>query len=75
MTCQIQGRESFFDLGLLMGTEFKKLSEEELQVWQDKVEKNKKRYQEEMANYSAPEDSSSDSDDDSEHSDDAETEK
>ena len=53
---------SFGELGKRIAADYKSLSAEERKQWDDKAAKDKERYQEEMAAYSAPEDDISDDD-------------
>lgn len=47
----------------MVAARFKNLSPEERAKWDEKAKADKKRYEEEMANYSAPEDSDDDKED------------
>jgi structure-specific recognition protein 1 len=47
----------FGDITKLVSSQYKNLSDGERKVWDSKAQAEKKRYQEEMADYSAPEDS------------------
>jgi len=47
---------SFGDIGKEVGKRYKALSEEERKKWDDEAAKDKVRYQEEMEDYSGPED-------------------
>jgi structure-specific recognition protein 1 len=53
---------SFGELNKRIAADYKNLSAEERKQWDNKAAKEKERYQEEMAAYSAPEDDSSDDD-------------
>jgi structure-specific recognition protein 1 len=53
---------SFADLNKQLGAEFKALSAEDKKPWEEMAAADKGRYDKEMADYSAPEDSGNDSD-------------
>eukprot|EP00550_Attheya_septentrionalis_P010954 CAMPEP_0198303466 /NCGR_PEP_ID=MMETSP1449-20131203/56897_1 /TAXON_ID=420275 /ORGANISM="Attheya septentrionalis, Strain CCMP2084" /LENGTH=214 /DNA_ID=CAMNT_0044005959 /DNA_START=1144 /DNA_END=1788 /DNA_ORIENTATION=+ len=51
---------TFGEVAKILSAQFKQLPEKELKKWQKKADKDKLRYQEEMKDYVAPEDSSDD---------------